>query len=206
MKINLQIKRCFILILLMSIKLNAQRGTRVGYIDMNVIIENIDEYQEASQLLDKNIANWKKEIELKKIQLKQYQDQLNTERILLTPELINDREAEIQDFASDIVNLQEKRFGPRGDMIIQRSKLIQPVQDQVMSVVKLIAEEKKYDFIFDRSSNVTMLYSAKNYDISDLVLRKINAQDRIEDRKAQLEKRKDQINKAKEQVKKLNKN
>jgi len=187
MKINLQIKRCFILILLMSIQLNAQRGTRVGYIDMNVILENIDEYQEASQLLDKNIANWKKEIELKKIQLKQYQDQLNTERILLTPELINDREVEIQDFASDILNLQEKRFGPRGDMIIQRSKLIQPVQDQVMSVVKLIAEEKKYDFIFDRSSNVTMLYSAKNYDISDLVIKRINRQQRIQNKKNQLE-------------------
>ncbi|MGI9541198.1 MAG: OmpH family outer membrane protein [Flavobacteriaceae bacterium] len=187
MKINLQIKLCFILILVMSIQLNAQRGTRVGYIDMNVILENIDEYQEASQLLDKNIANWKKEIELKKIQLKQYQDQLNTERILLTPELINDREVEIQDFASDIVNLQEKRFGPRGDMIIQRSKLIQPVQDQVMSVVKLIAEEKKYDFIFDRSSNVTMLYSAKNYDISDLVIKRINRQQRIQNKKNQLE-------------------
>ncbi|MDG1711699.1 MAG: OmpH family outer membrane protein [Flavobacteriaceae bacterium] len=187
MKINLQIKRCFILIMLMSIQLNAQRGTRVGYIDMNVILENIDEYQEAYQLLDKNIANWKKEIELKKIQLKQYQDQLNTERILLTPELINDREVEIQDFASDIVNLQEKRFGPRGDMIIQRSKLIQPVQDQVMSVVKLIAEEKKYDFIFDRSSNVTMLYSAKNYDISDLVIKRINRQQRIQNKKNQLE-------------------
>ena len=187
MKINLQIKRCFIHILLMSIQLNAQRGTRVGYIDMNVILENIDEYQEACQLLDKNIANWKKEIELKKIQLKQYQDQLNTERILLTPELINDREVEIQDFASDILNLQEKRFGPRGDMIIQRSKLIQPVQDQVMSVVKLIAEEKKYDFIFDRSSNVTMLYSAKNYDISDLVIKRINRQQRIQNKKNQLE-------------------
>ena len=187
MKINLQIKLCFILILLMSIQLNAQRGTRVGYIDMNVILENIDEYQEACQLLDKNIANWKKEIELKKIQLKQYQDQLNTERILLTPELINDREVEIQDFASDILNLQEKRFGPRGDMIIQRSKLIQPVQDQVMSVVKLIAEEKKYDFIFDRSSNVTMLYSAKNYDISDLVIKRINRQQRIQNKKNQFE-------------------
>ena len=187
MKINLQIKRCFILILLMSIQLNAQRGTRVGYIDMNVILENIDEYQEACQLLDKNIANWKKEIELKKIQLKQYQDQLNTERILLTPELINDREVEIQDFASDILNLQEKRFGPRGDMIIQRSKLIQPVQDQVMSVVKLIAEEKKYDFIFDRSSNVTMLYSAKNYDISELVIKRINRQQRIQNKKNQFE-------------------
>ena len=187
MRIYLHKTMLLYIFLFMSIYTNAQRGTRVGYIDMNVILESIDEYQEATQLLDKNVANWKKEIELKKIQLKQYQDQLNTERILLTPELINDRELEIQDFASEIVSLQEKRFGPRGDMIIQRSKLIQPVQDQVMSVVKLIAEEKKYDFIFDRSSNVTMLYSAKNYDISDLVIKRINRQQRIQNKKKQLE-------------------
>ena len=170
------------------LSLQAQRGTRIGYIDMNIILESVEEYTKASQLLDNNIEKWKKEIELKKIQLKQYQDQLNTERILLTPELIKDRELEIQDFASEIVNLQENRFGPKGDMIIQRSKLMQPVQDQVLTVVKQIAEEKKYDFIFDRSSIVTMLYSAKIYDISDLVIKRINRQQRIQNRKNQIEK------------------
>ena len=166
----------------------AQKGTRVGYMDMNVILENISEYNKANDLLDKNIENWKKEIELKKIQLRQYEEQLNIERILLTPELIKDREVEIQIFASEIISLQEKRFGPKGDMIVQRSKLIQPVQDQVLSVVKQIAEEKKYDFIFDRSSSLTMLYSAKNYDISDLVIKRINRQQRIKNRKDQIEK------------------
>ncbi len=166
----------------------AQKGTRVGYMDMNVILENISEYNKANDLLDKNIENWKKEIELKKVQLRQYEEQLNIERILLTPELIKDREVEIQIFASEIISLQEKRFGPKGDMIAQRSKLIQPVQDQVLSVVKQIAEEKKYDFIFDRSSSLTMLYSAKNYDISDLVIKRINRQQRIQNRKDQIEK------------------
>ena len=178
----------------LSVSLFAQRGTRVGYIDMNVILESVEEYGKASQLLDKNIEKWKKEIELKKIQLKQFENQLNTERILLTPELIKDREMEIKDFASEIVNLQEKRFGPQGDMIIQRSKLIQPVQDQVLTVVKQIAEEKKYDFIFDRSSSVTMLYSAKIYDISDLVIKRINRQQRIQNRKEALEKLKTKTN------------
>ena len=181
----------FLLIVFISfinISTFAQRGTRVGYIDMNIILKNIDEYNKASTLLDKNIEKWKKEIELKKIQLNQYEEQLNTERILLTPELINDRELEIKDFASEIINLQEKRFGPKGDMIIQRSKLIQPVQDQVLSVVKQIAEEKKYDFIFDRSSSLTMLYSAKIYDISELVIKRINRQQRIQNRKDQIEK------------------
>ena len=185
---NLTLFLLFIFTLSFCNILNAQRGTRVGYIDMNIILESVVEYKKASQLLDKNIENWKKEIELKKIQLKQIEDQLNVERILLTPELIKDRELEIQDFALDIINLQEKRFGPFGDMILQRSKLIQPVQDQVLTIVKQIAEEKKYDFIFDRSSSVTMLYSAKIYDISDLVIKKINRQQRIQNRKDQLEK------------------
>ena len=177
-----------LIFLFMCIATFAQKGTRVGYMDMNVILENISEYNKANDLLDKNIEKWKKEIELKKIQLRQYEEQLNVERILLTPELIKDREVEIQIFATEIISLQEKRFGPKGDMIVQRSKLIQPVQDQVLSVVKQIAEEKKYDFIFDRSSSLTMLYSAKNYDISDLVIKRINRQQRIQNRKDQIEK------------------
>ncbi len=173
--------------ILFSLLVYGQRGTKVGYIDMAYILETVDEYNKASDLLDKNIENWKKEIEIKKLELEQIKDQLNTERIILTPELIKDRELEIQDFASEIIRLQEKRFGPNGDMIIQRSKLMQPLQDQVMSIVKQVAEESKYDFIFDRSSTASMLYSVKNYDISDLVIKRINRQQKIQKRKDQIE-------------------
>ena len=184
----------------------AQRGVRIGYIDMDVILENVDEYKTANQLLNKKVEAWKKEIELQKLQLKRLEDALNAEKALLTPNLISDREQEINGFANDIVNLQTQKFGPGGALMLQKSKLLKPIQDRVLGIVREIAQERKYDFIFDRSSDLVMLYSAKNYDISDLVLRKINAQDRVEDRKAQLNKRKEQINKAKEQVKKLKKN
>ena len=187
MKYRFQHTSIIIASLLFSLMVSGQRGTKVGYIDMAFILETVDEYNKASNLLDKNIENWKKEIELKKLELEQIQDQLDAERIIFTPELINDREMEIQDFASEIIRLQEKRFGPSGDMIIQRSKLMQPLQDQVMTIVKQVAEENKYDFIFDRSSTATMLYSAKNYDISDLVIKRINRQQKIQKRKDQIE-------------------
>jgi len=173
--------------ILFSLLVSGQRGTKLGYIDMTFILETVDEYNKASNLLDKNIENWKKEIELKKLKLQQIQDQLDAERIIFTPELISDRELEIQDFASEIIRLQEKRFGPNGDMIIQRSKLMQPLQDQVMTIVKQVAEENKYDFIFDRSSTPTMLYSTKNYDISGLVIKRINRQQKIQKRRDQIE-------------------
>ena len=168
---------------LLYFSIHAQRGTRIAYIDMDVILSKNKEFRTANQLLDEKITQWKKEVELKKIQLKRLEDQFAVEKILLTPELISDRELEIKNFASEIVSLQEKRFGPNGDMMIQKNQLLKPVQDQVLSIVQDIAKERKYDFVFDRSSDIIMLYSAKNYDISELVLRRIQAQERIKERK-----------------------
>ena len=178
-------KLVFILFVISSI-LHGQRGARIAYIDMDVILNKNKEFSTANMLLDEKISQWKKEIELKKIKLKQIQDQFTVEKILLTPELIEDRELEIRDFASEIVSLQEKRFGPNGDMMIQKNQLFKPVQDQVLSIVQDVAKERKYDFVFDRSSDIIMLYSAKNYDISDLVLKRIQVQERIKERKEKI--------------------
>lgn len=181
LKLFLTLVLCFL-----YFSIHAQRGTRIAYIDMDVILSKNKEFRTANQLLDEKITQWKKEVELKKIQLKRLEDQFAVEKILLTPELISDRELEIKDFASEIVSLQEKRFGPNGDMMIQKNQLLKPVQDQVLSIVQDIAKERKYDFVFDRSSDIIMLYSAKNYDISDLVLRKIQVQERIKERKEKI--------------------
>lgn len=168
----------------------SQKSTRIGYIDMKTILGNIDEYKIAQKLIDERIISWQKEIELKKLQLKKYQDELNLEKVLLTRELIEDRNDEISDFAKSIVSLQERRFGLNGDLVKQRLRLIKPIQDQVLTAVREIAVERKYDFIFDRSSELIMLYSVKNYDISDLVLRKISIQQRNKERKKLIEERK----------------
>ena len=173
----------------------AQRGVRLGYIDMDYILENVTEYQKASTLSGKSVEEWKKDIELKKIGLQQQQDQFLAEKILLTAELIKDREAALKLMAEDIVSLQNSYFGPQGRYIVQKTKLLQPIQDQVLSIVREIAQQRKYDFIFDRSSDLVMLYSAKNYDISDLVLKKINALQRAEERKKQIEERKTKLEK-----------
>ena len=134
---------CFTTILFSCNLINAQKGVRIGYIDMNVILDNVSEYKKSIKILDDRIIQWKKEIEQKKNQLSQFQNQLNAEKVLLTPELISDREIEINDYANEIIALQEKRFGPNGDRIKQRRKLITPIQDQVLIIVQQIAEEKK---------------------------------------------------------------
>ena len=171
----------------------AQRGVRLAYIDMDEILENVDEYSTASLLLEKNVATWKEDIAIKKMELKGREEQLQAEKVLLTPELIEDRQNELSLFRSEIVALQTKYFGSQGSYIQQKNKLLKPIQDQVLNIVRQIAQERKYDFVFDRSSDLVMLYSAKNYDISALVLQRLNAQERIKTRKKQIEERKAKI-------------
>ncbi|MCT8340454.1 OmpH family outer membrane protein [Flavobacteriaceae bacterium TK19130] len=152
----------------------AQRGVRIGYIDMEYILENVPEYQEASTQLDGKVQRWKRDIEKKNNEIEQMRQNLSKERVLLTNELIEEREEEISILEDELMQYQQDRFGPNGDLMIQRRQLVQPIQDQVFNIVQEIAENKKYDFIFDKSSEVTMLFAAERHDISDVVLRSIN--------------------------------
>lgn len=156
------------------------RGTKVGYIDMEYILQNVPNYTEATVQLEQKAQKWKQEIEAKKIEINKIKDALSAEKALLTKELIGERETEIKFLETEMLDYQQKRFGPNGDLMIQKSVLTKPIQDQVFTAVQDIAEAKKYDFIFDKSSDLTMLFAAKRFDISDQVLRVINRAEKRE--------------------------
>jgi len=61
-----------------------------------------------------------------------------------------------------------------------KAALAKPIQDQVFTAVQDIAEAKNYDFIFDKSSDLTMLFSNKRFDISDQVIRVLNRTEKRE--------------------------
>ena len=176
----------FTFLILSTCIINAQRNVKIGYIDTEYILENLPEYNQVSERLEEKAAGWKKEIEdrARKIQLKK--DALNSERILLTEEMINEVEEEISLDEEELSEYQQKRFGPRGDLIIQKQQLIQPIQDQIFNAIKELAKSRNYDFIFDKSADIVMLYSDKRFDVSEQILRTIsraNNRKKIDSRK-----------------------
>ena len=158
---------------LMSFTSNAQRvnGARIGYIDTEYILQNVPDYQEATSQLETKLTKWKSEIENKLADIETKKKALENEKVLLTKELYEERLEDISFEESEVLDYQQKRFGPDGDMVLQRTQLIQPVQDQIFAAVKEIAENKKYDFVFDKNADFLMLYSAERCDISEQVLR-----------------------------------
>lgn len=160
-------------VIFMTLQGLAQRGVRMAYVDMEYILENVEEYRDATEQLETKVQRWKIEVEQKQSIVEQMKKDLMAEKVLLTPELIEEREEEIQILEREMIEYQQDRFGPQGDLVLQKRRLIQPIQDQVFNEVQKIGANKKYDFIFDKSADVVMLYSEKRHDISDLVLRGI---------------------------------
>ena len=163
-----------VLVIFSVFQLNAQgRGVKIGYIDMEYILQNVPDYSEAKSQLEQKAQKWKQDIEAKKVDIAKLKDALKTERALLTKELIDEREEEIKFQEDELLDFQQKKFGPSGDLMTQKAVLVKPIQDQVFTAVQDIAEAKKYDFVFDKSSDLTMLFSAKRFDISEQVIRVI---------------------------------
>ena len=148
-------KKFIILIaaLLISSYTFSQRGVRIGYVDTEYILQNLSEYEETREQLEEKANRWKRKIENRFSDLNNKKEALNAERLLLTEELIEEKEEEIEIEKNEILDYQQKRFGPRGDLIIQRKQLIQPIQDQIFIARKEIAKSRKYDFIFDKSAD-----------------------------------------------------
>jgi len=178
-------RKHFLFLLLVQITFNSicaqtNRGNRVGFIDMEYILENVNSYKESNALLEEKAEKWKQEIEAKKIEIKKIKDALAAEKPLLTKSLIEERETEISFLENDLLELQQKRFGPNGLLMTQKALLVKPIQDQVFTAVQDIAEAKKFDFIFDKSSDLSLLFADKRYDVSEQVLRIINRTEKRE--------------------------
>jgi Skp family chaperone for outer membrane proteins len=161
----------FLTILFTGITFGQTKGVKIGYLDMEYILQNVPSYTEAKNQLEIKAQKWKQEIEVRNNEITKLKDALKAEQVLLTKELIAEKQEEITFQEKELLDYNQKRFGPNGDLLIQKSVLVKPIQDQIFTIVQDLADSKKYDFIFDKSSDLTMLFAAKRYDISDQVLR-----------------------------------
>jgi len=175
-------KIIIILVLILSVSnFHAQRGQSVAYIDMEYILEQVPEYLDAQNTLDGKVTQWKKKLDDQARYIEVLKTDLANQKAILTKDLIEEKEEEVSLKQEELRKLESLYFGPNGDMYNLRKQLVQPVQDQIYIAIQDIAIKRKYDFVFDKSSEPIMLYSNKKYDISELILATINKDRKIEE-------------------------
>lgn len=146
---------------------------KFAYVDTDYILGKMPTYKSAQKQIDDLSMQWQTEIDELYITVdKMYKDYI-AEEPLLTPAQKKVREQSIVDKENEAKQLQQEKFGVDGSLFKKRQELIKPIQDKVYEAVKKVARDNALDFILDKASGVTMLYSNPKYDKSDEVLEEL---------------------------------
>lgn len=163
-------KKILLILVISFTVITLTQAQKFAYVDTDYILNKIPEFKQAQDKLDAVSADWQKEIENKYAEVDQMYRAYQQEQVLLTDEMKVKREEAIINKETQAKQLQQKYFGPEGDLYLKRQELIKPIQDKIYNAIQQLAANNKYQVIFDSSSDLIMLYKSNNLDKSDKVL------------------------------------
>ena len=163
-------KKLFFILILFSISINAQD---IAYVDSRYILENIPEFNTAQEELNNLSEEWEEEISIMKDEVERLYRNYQASQYLLPEEKKKKEEEKIIEKEQEIKSLTKERFGPKGELYKKQEQLIRPIMDLIYSAINKFADEGEYDIIFDKSSDLIMLFSDPELDKSDEILEKL---------------------------------
>lgn len=140
------------------------------YVDMELILSKIPAYTDAQKELERISQGFQKEIDTKRKAVDDMFKQYQSEQVLMTDQIKQQKMKEIETAEKEVKDLQKKKFGPEGELFQKRKELIKPIEDKVYDEIQKFAQAKSYDIIFDKSSGATMLYASEKLNKSDDIL------------------------------------
>ena len=163
-------------IILISFLLFAGVGAfaqKFAYVDTEYILKHLPEYKSSQNQLNVLSQQWQKEVDANFTAIDKMYKAYQADQVLLTDDMRKRRENDIIEKEKKAKEMQRQKFGPEGELFQMRTKLLKPIQEKVATVIGETAKNKFIDFVFDKSSESTMMiYASANYDISnDVILR-----------------------------------
>jgi outer membrane protein len=146
---------------------------RFGYINSQVILNKMPQYKEAQQELDKTALGWQQEIDTLQQQLGRMRRDFEAEKVLLTEDMQQKRLTSLTDKEDEVRKLQTKYFGFDGLLFKKKDDLLKNIQDKVFDAAKKVAKKRKIHFIFDKASDLSMIYTDDTYNFTDDVLQEL---------------------------------
>lgn len=153
-------------------------GQKFGYVDMNYILGRMSEYKEAQAEVEKLAKGWEAEVQKMYQEAEKMQTDLKAQEVLLTKEMYEERQAEIDNKWKEIKEYQKQIFGFEGLYFLKKKEMIKPVQDKVFEAVEIVAKNNRLQIVFDKSGELVMIYTDPIHDYTDYVLEELKLEEK----------------------------
>lgn len=160
-----------ILILALCVTSNVfAQDQKIGFIDSNIIMENMPEYSGIEQRLSLLSEGWENDIRELENEIEELKEDFEAREILFTDEMREERRNEISSLQQERDELVREKFGPEGEYFSAQQDLLAPIQRQIFQALTVVAEKDNYDFVFDKAEDTRFLFTTQEWNLTERVM------------------------------------
>lgn len=163
----------FIISLFLMSALSIQAQMKIGHISSEYILKQLPDAQDAQKQLDALVVEWQNELNRMQKDWEKKYDEYDKKKLIMTEQRRADAERELRDLDQKIVDIRNRKFGQNGELFSKQNELMKPVQDRIFKVIQDVAAELQYDYVFDKSGEILLMYANPTHDLTQKVLEKL---------------------------------
>jgi len=153
----------------------ASAQSKIGHINSEAIMQALPEAIDAQRSLDGMVAQWESELQKMQSDWKKKFDEYDKKKLILTDQARADAEKELRELDQSIADFRNKKFGQNGELFQKQNEVMKPIQNKIFKVLEDIAKEDGYDYVFDRSGEILLLYANDKNDLTQKVLARMQS-------------------------------
>lgn len=158
---------------LVAVAPSAAQTVKIGHVSSEAIMKELPDAQDAQRQLDALVVEWQNELQKMQQEWQRKYDEYDKRKLIMTDQRRADAEKELQELDRRIAEFRNQKFGQNGELFNKQNELMKPVQDRVFKAIQDVAIEEGYDYIFDKSGEILMMYANEKNDVTAKVLAKL---------------------------------
>lgn len=169
MKRLLSIIIIFVAILAITSYSQAQKGLKIGIVDVEMIVKELPEASDADKQLQDMAQSYRDSLLTLEKVFTERADKYKKQQSTMTVDQQKKEEEGLQKIQIDYQKFQQEKLGQQGELAQSREKLLSPIREKVRTAIKKIAEKEDMTFVLDKASPM-LLYAEDKFDITFSVL------------------------------------
>ena len=166
-------RRLLVAVLLALACTGAAAQMKIGHINSETIMQTLPEAIDAQKSIDALVAGWEADLQKMQADWKKKYDDFDKRKLILTDQVRADQERELRELDQSITEFRNKKFGQNGELFQKQNEIMKPIQNKMFHVLEEVAKDDGYDYIFDRSGEILVLYANDKYDLTQRVLQRM---------------------------------
>ena len=143
---------------------------KIGFFESDVILAKLPEYSGIEQRLQLISDGWREELQDMEDEITALEEDYAAKEILYTEDIRKEKQLEIKQKKKARDTFLNQKYGPQGEYFKRQDELLEPIMRQVYTAVREVANKQDFDFVFDRSGDIYIVFALNEWNLNEAIL------------------------------------